>query len=659
MKIKKELITAVQLLLLLHLLYWSFTWNLPPDFDGNQKNEIVGKTAKTGPTIPLVLNKRAVLLETIKYVKQVKEAKSRFRSAMIPSFNEWKESEMMKQDKGRISNKNHHKRKRSRRKLNYASSKCGAKILSSNSEARHRLSILNEKADEYMLNPCRVKQWFVLELCDTIEITQIELANYELYSSSLKSFSVLWSDIYPTHSWRLLGSFVASNRRSMETFEIIPRNLGKFIKIIIFSHYGKEHYCTLSTVRVLGYSMMYGFEEADSTATETTVMDISSNTTTEELKQEKNSSFLVKNEAHNSSAVTLRQKNKTLTYVKMSHFMKRNVKKTYEISQHSRFLNLVYQKTSSNSDIYHKTNAGNYTDDNMSHTKNTISECFNNKSSSRDLFINAKDNVCSKSYESVKHNQSHSKNIDNRFVNQSKLPINESAQDDKLTEAIQSVDQIDTKTLKYEEFKRNYAKVEDIPPHKDVSCHCDNKISDAIESERTEKAFTSKQSAVGYESFEDSAALIQKESILVKLSSRIQSSEFNLSLINVYLQELSQSYKQQIEDMHSMFNETVKAITSASDKAVLIDNHQQKEIEHLEQKMTFLSNKAAHLLAEQSHMVRLVIELHAFFLILEFIIISTIFTIFMNNFKQTRHFHDKSHSQIRKYSNKYLSFTVQ
>lgn len=73
--------------------------------------------------------------------------------------------------KDRIS---HQHRKLIRRKLNYASSKCGAKILTSNPEARHRMAVLSEKPDEYFLNPCRITTWFVIELCDAVEATQVK-----------------------------------------------------------------------------------------------------------------------------------------------------------------------------------------------------------------------------------------------------------------------------------------------------------------------------------------------------------------------------------------------------------------------------------------------------------------------------------------------------
>lgn len=60
--------------------------------------------------------------------------------------------------------------------------------------------------DEYMLNPCKTKNWFVVELCETIQPQYLEIANYELYSSVPKEFVVYASENYPNRNdWSLLG----------------------------------------------------------------------------------------------------------------------------------------------------------------------------------------------------------------------------------------------------------------------------------------------------------------------------------------------------------------------------------------------------------------------------------------------------------------------
>ena len=46
-----------------------------------------------------------------------------------------------------------------RKKKNYALHECGAKILATNPEATNVKGVLNPNKDDYMINPCKVKQW--------------------------------------------------------------------------------------------------------------------------------------------------------------------------------------------------------------------------------------------------------------------------------------------------------------------------------------------------------------------------------------------------------------------------------------------------------------------------------------------------------------------
>lgn len=57
------------------------------------------------------------------------------------------------------------------------------------------------------------------------------MANYELYSSTPKEFSVFWSDLYPTQTWHHLGTFEAKDQRTIQTFDLNTRNMGKFMKV--------------------------------------------------------------------------------------------------------------------------------------------------------------------------------------------------------------------------------------------------------------------------------------------------------------------------------------------------------------------------------------------------------------------------------------------
>lgn len=122
------------------------------------------------------------------------------------------------------------------RQKNYASPDCGAKILGSNPEAQSPSSVLSDK-DEYMLSPCTDRIWFILELCDSIQAKRVELANFELFSSPLKSVSISISNRFPTREWTIAGHFDARDIRDIQVFDLKDVTLfGKFVRVS-----SKEH----------------------------------------------------------------------------------------------------------------------------------------------------------------------------------------------------------------------------------------------------------------------------------------------------------------------------------------------------------------------------------------------------------------------------------
>ena len=66
---------------------------------------------------------------------------------------------------------------------------------------------------------------------------QIEIANFELFSSSPKDFQVYISDRFPTRDWVLLGKFVATDERSIQSFLLEQPLFGKFVKVRFFLPY--------------------------------------------------------------------------------------------------------------------------------------------------------------------------------------------------------------------------------------------------------------------------------------------------------------------------------------------------------------------------------------------------------------------------------------
>uniref|UniRef100_A0A8D3B3A8 SUN domain containing ossification factor n=1 Tax=Scophthalmus maximus TaxID=52904 RepID=A0A8D3B3A8_SCOMX len=190
----------------------------------------------------------------------------------IPTFDEWKKQVMeVEKEKSQslhtsASGSPHPVKKVQKNfKNNYASVECGAKILSANNEAKSTSAILMENMDLYMLNPCSNKIWFVIELCEPIQVKQLDIANFELFSSTPKDFLVSISDRYPTNKWVKLGTFHARDERIVQSFPLDEQLYAKYVKVELLSHFGSEHFCPLSLIRVFGTSMVEEYEEiADS-----------------------------------------------------------------------------------------------------------------------------------------------------------------------------------------------------------------------------------------------------------------------------------------------------------------------------------------------------------------------------------------------------------
>ncbi|XP_048214265.1 SUN domain-containing ossification factor isoform X5 [Perognathus longimembris pacificus] len=193
----------------------------------------------------------------------------------IPTFDEWKKKVMeVEKEKSLSAGQSlhpssnggpHATKKVQKNRNNYASVECGAKILAANPEAKSTSAILIENMDLYMLNPCSTKIWFVIELCEPIQVKQLDIANYELFSSTPKDFLVSISDRYPTSKWIKLGTFHGRDERNVQSFPLDEQMYAKYVKVELVSHFGSEHFCPLSLIRVFGTSMVEEYEEiADS-----------------------------------------------------------------------------------------------------------------------------------------------------------------------------------------------------------------------------------------------------------------------------------------------------------------------------------------------------------------------------------------------------------
>ncbi|XP_053672349.1 SUN domain-containing ossification factor [Anopheles nili] len=192
----------------------------------------------------------------------------------MPVFSEWAQKQMAEAEKklGEVVNASAMKKGTKPtggkanggvmkpREKNYAAPECGAKIIASNPEAQSTGSVLTAPKDEYLLNPCTSKIWFVVELCEPVQAERIELANFELFSSSPKEFTVSVSNRFPTRDWANVGQFTAKDERDVQSFQLHPHLFGKFVRVEILSHYNQEHFCPVSLFRVYGTSEFEAFE---------------------------------------------------------------------------------------------------------------------------------------------------------------------------------------------------------------------------------------------------------------------------------------------------------------------------------------------------------------------------------------------------------------
>ncbi|XP_018895716.1 SUN domain-containing ossification factor isoform X2 [Bemisia tabaci] len=185
----------------------------------------------------------------------------------IPSFNEWAQKQLAEAEKKKGENGTlppaTNVGVRKLRSKNYASPDCGAKVVAANPEAKSPGLVLSPSRDEYLLNTCNSRIWFVVELCEAIQAKKVELANFELFSSSPKNFSVSVSDRFPTRDWTLVGHLTAKDERVVQSFNLQHFQFAKYVRVELHSHYGAEHFCPISLFRVYGTSEIEVLDTVD------------------------------------------------------------------------------------------------------------------------------------------------------------------------------------------------------------------------------------------------------------------------------------------------------------------------------------------------------------------------------------------------------------
>lgn len=155
-------------------------------------------------------------------------------------------------------------------RFSFSSFDGGATVLKTSPGVKNPKAILVENKDSYMLFTCSQENKFVIvELSEDILVDTVVLANFEFFSSMIRSFRVSVSDKYPVkmEKWKDLGTFQARNSRDIQAFLIPnPKIWAKYIRIELLSHYGNEYYCPVSLLRVHGTRMMDSWKDAEAGA---------------------------------------------------------------------------------------------------------------------------------------------------------------------------------------------------------------------------------------------------------------------------------------------------------------------------------------------------------------------------------------------------------
>lgn len=89
----------------------------------------------------------------------------------------------------------------------------------------------------------------------------------------------------------------------------------------------------------------------------------------------------------------------------------------------------------------------------------------------------------------------------------------------------------------------------------------------------------------------------QKESVFMRLNNRIKALEVNMSLSSRYLEELSQRYRKQMEEMQRAFNKTILKLQNTSQIAEEQDQRQTESIQLLQSQLLNMTELVSNLSA--------------------------------------------------------------
>ena len=146
--------------------------------------------------------------------------------------------------------------------VDYAGKSAGALVIEKSSGWKGTSSLLTHDTDQYAIVPAAEEnKSLIIGLSEEILVKKVVLSNYERYSSTVKEFQILGSQTMA--HWADFGFYTAkSDKFGRQEFELQDSaNWARYLRFRIISHYGDEHYLTITQFSVHGTTMQQGFHE--------------------------------------------------------------------------------------------------------------------------------------------------------------------------------------------------------------------------------------------------------------------------------------------------------------------------------------------------------------------------------------------------------------
>lgn len=138
---------------------------------------------------------------------------------------------------------------------NYAASFNGAKIIASNKDSKHASAALKEDKDVYYISPCASDKFVTIELSEEVTITSVVLGNFEFHSSGVKEFEIWGTSGHHASedAWkRIMIGRAENSRTDYQKFTVLSPSWVRYVQVKMIGHHEKQHFCTLSLLRVHG-----------------------------------------------------------------------------------------------------------------------------------------------------------------------------------------------------------------------------------------------------------------------------------------------------------------------------------------------------------------------------------------------------------------------